>query len=188
MPCSSHVLAVGIHCCCCICCCCRLFFMLLLLLFMLLFMLLLLFTSWLVALHFVFFFSFLCISRTPIRVYCSSHALALDIHCCCCICCFFMVLFMLMLMFMLLLLLFGLYKATYSLSISRFHAKTSGKCKYQGNWQIGNWPVLLKVMNGSLLNFAFFRFYSFTHTDRVQLDYYKSCLYRNQTTFNVTLF
>ena len=42
----------------------------------------------------------------------------------------------LMLFMLLLFLLFGLYKTTYFLSISRFHAKTSGNCRYQGNWQI----------------------------------------------------
>ena len=46
------------------------------------------------------------------------------------------VVYVFFLFFFYMLLLFGLYKATYFLSISRCHAKTSGKCRYQGNWHI----------------------------------------------------
>ena len=42
---------------------------------------------WLIARQIFFFFSLLCISRTHIRMSCSSCALAVDIQCCCCCCC-----------------------------------------------------------------------------------------------------
>ena len=130
--------------------------------------------GWLHATLFFFSLSLLCISRTPIRMSCSSRTLAVDIHCCCCCCicccclrcCCCLCCYCCCLVCIKQLTIYPSFPESMPKPVAIADTKEIGK--FIENPHVTRVVFPLTGMDGSLTNFAFnFRFYSFIHTDWV---------------------